>query len=82
MIAKNAFDILKSKLTTAPAIIAPDWNSGFELMCDASDYVVGAVLGQRIDKKFKPIYYVSKTLNDAQEHYTTTEKEILAVVCL
>ncbi|GJU48776.1 reverse transcriptase domain-containing protein [Tanacetum coccineum] len=40
---------------------------------------VGAVLGQRIDGKFKPIYYASKTLNDAQAHYTTTEKEILAV---
>ncbi|GKA53048.1 reverse transcriptase domain-containing protein [Tanacetum coccineum] len=41
---------------------------------------LGAVLGQRIDGKFKPIYYASKTLNDAQAHYTTTEKELLAVV--
>ncbi|GKC29108.1 putative nucleotidyltransferase, ribonuclease H [Tanacetum coccineum] len=49
-------------------------------MCDASDYAVGAVLGQRIDKKFRPIYYASKTMNDAQEHYTTIKKEILAVV--
>ncbi|GKD21963.1 reverse transcriptase domain-containing protein [Tanacetum coccineum] len=46
-------------------------------MCDASDF---AVLGQRIDGKFKPIYYASKTLNNAQEHYTTTEKELLVVV--
>ena len=77
---KQAFNILKDKLTTAPIIIAPDWNNDFELMCDASDYAVGAVLGQRVDKKFKPIYYASKTLNDAQAHYTTTEKELLAVV--
>ncbi|GKA30411.1 reverse transcriptase domain-containing protein [Tanacetum coccineum] len=49
-------------------------------MCDASDFAVGAVLGQRIDGKFKPIYYASKSLNNAQEHYTTTEKELLAVV--
>ncbi|GJZ65718.1 reverse transcriptase domain-containing protein [Tanacetum coccineum] len=49
-------------------------------MCDASDFAVGAVLGQRIDGKFKPIYYASKTLNNAQEHYTVTEKELLAVV--
>ncbi|GKC35333.1 reverse transcriptase domain-containing protein [Tanacetum coccineum] len=49
-------------------------------MCDASDFAVGAVLGQRIDEKFKPIYYASKTLNNAQEHYTTTVKELLAVV--
>ncbi|GJV56144.1 reverse transcriptase domain-containing protein [Tanacetum coccineum] len=62
-----------------PIIISPDWNVPFELMCDASDFTVGAVLGQRIDGKFKPIYYASKTLNNAQEHYTTTEKELLAV---
>ncbi|GJX58083.1 reverse transcriptase domain-containing protein [Tanacetum coccineum] len=49
-------------------------------MCDASDFTVGAVLGQRIDGKLKPIYYASKILNDAQAHYTTTEKELLAVV--
>ena len=49
-------------------------------MCDASDFAVGIVLGQRRDKMFKPIYYASKTLNDAQEHHTTTEKEMLAVV--
>ncbi|GKB45859.1 reverse transcriptase domain-containing protein [Tanacetum coccineum] len=49
-------------------------------MCDASDYAVGAVLGQRIDKHFKPIHYASKTMNEVQENYTTTEKELLAVV--
>nr|GEV09205.1 reverse transcriptase domain-containing protein [Tanacetum cinerariifolium] len=49
-------------------------------MCDANDFAVGAVLRQRIDEKFKPIYYASKTLNDAQVHYTTTEKELLVVV--
>ncbi|GJS87251.1 reverse transcriptase domain-containing protein [Tanacetum coccineum] len=55
-------------------------NVPFELMCDASDFAVGAVLGQRIDWKFKPIYYASKSLNNAREHYTITEKELLAVV--
>ncbi|GKB18590.1 reverse transcriptase domain-containing protein, partial [Tanacetum coccineum] len=45
-----------------------------------SDFAVGDVLGQRIDGKFKSIYYASKTLNNAQEHYTTTEKELFAVV--
>ncbi|GJV87392.1 reverse transcriptase domain-containing protein [Tanacetum coccineum] len=63
-----------------PIIISPDWNVPFEFMCDASDFAVGAVLGQRIDGKFKPIYYASKTLNNAQEHYTTIEKEFLVVV--
>nr|GEU95571.1 reverse transcriptase domain-containing protein [Tanacetum cinerariifolium] len=49
-------------------------------MCDASDFAVGAVLEQRIDRKFKPIYYASKTLNNAQEHYTTTKKELFVIV--
>ncbi|GKA19603.1 putative nucleotidyltransferase, ribonuclease H [Tanacetum coccineum] len=77
---KKAHNILKENLTTTPIKISPDWNAPFELMYDASDFAVGAVLGQRIDGKFKPIYYASKTLNNAQEHYTTTEKELLAVV--
>ncbi|GKD67340.1 reverse transcriptase domain-containing protein, partial [Tanacetum coccineum] len=45
-----------------------------------SDYAVGEVLGQRIDKYFKPIYYASKTMNEEQENYTTTKKELLDVV--
>nr|GFB96982.1 reverse transcriptase domain-containing protein [Tanacetum cinerariifolium] len=52
----------------------------FELMCDASDYAVGAVLGQRIEKHFWPIHYASKTMTQAETNYTTTEKEMLAVV--
>nr|GFC11889.1 reverse transcriptase domain-containing protein [Tanacetum cinerariifolium] len=49
-------------------------------MCDASDYTVGAVLGQRIEKHFRPIHYASKTMNQAEVNYTTTEKEMLVVV--
>jgi hypothetical protein len=49
-------------------------------MCDASDYAVGAVLGQRIDNLPHVIYYASQTLNDAQLNYSTTEKELLAIV--
>ena len=75
-----SFEKLKTALTFAPIIRPPDWNHPFELMCDASDYAVGAVLGQRIDGKPHVIYYSSKTLNDAQRNYTTTEKELLAIV--
>ncbi|XP_038978210.1 uncharacterized protein LOC120108622 [Phoenix dactylifera] len=75
---KNAFDKLKELLTTAPVIQPPNWNIPFEIMCDASDYAVGAVLGQRIGKVSHAIYYVSGTLNDAQRNYSTTEKELLA----
>nr|GEZ57984.1 reverse transcriptase domain-containing protein [Tanacetum cinerariifolium] len=76
----QAFRTLKDKLIKAPILIAPNWDQPFELMCDASDYAVGAVLGQRIKKHFRPIYYASKTLNQAEANYTTTEKEMLAVV--
>ncbi|GKC56689.1 reverse transcriptase domain-containing protein [Tanacetum coccineum] len=57
-----------------------DWSLPFEIMCDTSVYAVGAVLGQMIDKHFKPIHYASKKINKAQENYITTEKELLAVV--
>ena len=49
-------------------------------MCDANDYALGAILGQRKNKQFQPIYYASRTLNDTQQNYTTTEKDLLAVV--
>ncbi|XP_070022719.1 uncharacterized protein [Nicotiana sylvestris] len=74
------FKELKKKLVTAPIIVAPDLSFPFELMCDVSDLGIGAVLGQRTDKVFYSIYYASKTLDDAQLNYTTTEKELLAVV--
>ncbi|KAM2352119.1 hypothetical protein ACFXTH_006838 [Malus domestica] len=77
---ESAFNQLKEKLTLAPIIIPPDWGLSFELMCDASDYVLGAVLGQRKDKQPHIIYYASRTLNDAQLNYFTTKKELLAVV--
>ncbi|GJV79193.1 reverse transcriptase domain-containing protein [Tanacetum coccineum] len=66
-------------LLRLPILIAPDWNKPFELMCDASDFALGAVLGQRHEKHFRPIHYASKTMNEAESRYTTTEKEMLAV---
>ncbi|GJY33845.1 reverse transcriptase domain-containing protein [Tanacetum coccineum] len=76
----QAFQTLKKKLTEAPILIAPDWDLPFELMCDASDFAIGAILGKRHEKHFRPIHYASKTMNEAESHYTTTEKEMLAVV--
>ncbi|GJX89029.1 reverse transcriptase domain-containing protein [Tanacetum coccineum] len=75
----KSFDILRDKLITTPVIIALNWDLDFELMCEANDYAVGAVLGQQIKKKFCLIYYASKTMNNDQEHYTTSEKELLVV---
>nr|GEX86974.1 DNA-directed DNA polymerase [Tanacetum cinerariifolium] len=76
----KAFQILKGKLTEAPILIAPDWDFPFELMCDASDFDIGAVLRQRQEKHFRLIHYASKTMTEAESNYTTTEKEMLSVV--
>ncbi|KAL0399653.1 UNVERIFIED_CONTAM: Retrovirus-related Pol polyprotein from transposon.6 [Sesamum radiatum] len=76
----HAFRDLKEKLTTAPIVSAPAWDLPFEIMCDASNDTLGAVLGQRVEKRFHTIYYASRTMNDAQRNYATTEKELLAVI--
>ncbi|XP_026410529.1 uncharacterized protein LOC113305737 [Papaver somniferum] len=76
----RAWEELKTLLTYAPIVIPPDWTLPFEIICDASDYAVGSVLGQRVDKLPYVIYYASKTLNDAQLNYSTTDKELLDVV--
>ena len=77
---KYAFEEIKIKLVQAPIMAAPEWDQGFEIMCDASDFAMGAVLGQRKKKIFRTIYYASRTFNEAQENYSTTEKEMLAIV--
>jgi hypothetical protein len=64
----------------APNIQPPDWSQPFEIMCDASDYAVGAVLGQRMEGRVHAVYYASKTLNGAQLNYATMKKELLAAV--
>nr|GEV93926.1 reverse transcriptase domain-containing protein [Tanacetum cinerariifolium] len=76
----QSFPNVEKKLTEAPILIALNWDLPFELMCDASNFAIGAVLGQRHEKHFKPIHYASKTMTDAESNYTTTEKEMLAVV--
>ena len=69
-----AFEKLKRLLTLSLIIQPPNWNLPFELMCNASNYSVGAVLEQRVDRISHVIYYASMTLNDAQLNYSTIEK--------
>ena len=71
---------VEKRLIEAPILITPDCGLPFELMCDASDVAVGAVLGQRKRKVFHSIYYVSKTLDATQTNYIVTKKEMLALV--
>ena len=61
----RSFEELKAYLTTEPIVRAPNWQLPFEVMCDASDLAIGAVLGQREERKPYVVYYASKTLNEA-----------------
>nr|GEW14009.1 reverse transcriptase domain-containing protein [Tanacetum cinerariifolium] len=74
----KAFQTLKKKLKEAPILIAPNWDLPFELMCDASNFAIGAVLGQRHEKHFKPIHYASKTMNDAKSNYDVSSSDAKA----
>ena len=71
---KAAFGDLKSKLISPPILVAPNWTMPFEISCDASNFAVGAMLGQREEKLSRVIAYASKTLDAAQVNYTTIEK--------
>ncbi|CAA7040003.1 unnamed protein product [Microthlaspi erraticum] len=71
----KSWTLLKDALVSAPIVQAPNWDHPFEIMCDASDYAVGAVLGQKIDKKLNVIYYASKTMDDAQCKHIFAKKD-------
>ena len=77
---RSAFGEIKSKLVSAPIMLTPNWNNEFEIMCEASDYAMGFVLGQRTEKIFKAMYYANKTFNGEQGNYSTTEKEMPTMV--
>nr|GEW96308.1 reverse transcriptase domain-containing protein [Tanacetum cinerariifolium] len=72
----NAFRLLKEKLTCAPVTVSLNWNFLFELMYDASDFTVGAILGQKDGRNFHPIYFARKTLNATHQNYTITKKNL------
>ena len=71
---RSAFEEIKFRLVTSPIMLTLDWNNDFEIMCDASDYAMGAVLGQRTENIFKAIYCANKTFNEAQESHSIIEK--------
>nr|GFB17405.1 DNA-directed DNA polymerase [Tanacetum cinerariifolium] len=77
---KVAFDKLKEVLISSPIIQPLDWNLPFKIMSDASNYAVGVVFRQRVEKSAHVIYYALRTLDSAQCNYLATEKELLAIV--
>ncbi|RDX83793.1 Retrovirus-related Pol polyprotein, partial [Mucuna pruriens] len=78
----EAFQELKSRLTSTPILQAPNWDLPFELMCDACNSALGAVLGQKakVGQPAHVIVYTSRTMDPAQQNYTTIEKELLVIV--
>jgi hypothetical protein len=76
----NAFQHLKFKLTKQPILQYPDFSKEFVLTTDASNQGLGAVLSQGPIGKDLPVAYTSRSLNSAESHYTTTQKELLAIV--
>lgn len=77
---QEGFNRLKEKLISAPIFASLGWLLLFELMCDATDFAIGAILGQCINKDLHTIYYATKTMNESQANYATTVKELLAIV--
>ena len=75
------FNILKEKLIFAPIITVPDWQLNFEIMCDASDYVEGAILGQRKERTFQVIHYASKVLNETQSIHHNRKRITCHSIC-
>nr|GFB56217.1 reverse transcriptase domain-containing protein [Tanacetum cinerariifolium] len=76
----DAFRTLKTKLCEAPISIAPNWDMPFELICDASDFAIGTVLGQRKDKHFRPIHYASKTMTGAKSKRCVSGQEAIDIL--
>jgi len=77
---QHSFELLKNKLISQPILAYPDWNKPFILTTDASNEAIGAILSQGIIGKDKPLAFASRTLNKAETRYSTTEKELLAIV--
>jgi hypothetical protein len=76
----KAFEQLKVCLMSEPVLTYPNWNLDFVVKTDAAGFTIGGVLGQNVDNKFKPIMYASRHLTAAETRYSTTERELLAVV--
>ena len=75
----EAFLKLKKLLTIAPVLQDPNWNLPFHIYTDASNYAIGAVLGQQSENIENTIYYISKSLHGPELNYTVVEKELLAI---
>lgn len=74
------FEQLKKSLITAPIIKPPKWDQPFEVICEADDNAVSAVLAQYEDKERNVIHYASHTLNEAQKNYGLADMELYAVI--
>ena len=78
---QEAFDILKSKVTSSPILVFPDDSKQYKLEADSSDFATGAVLSQEgSDGKWHPVAFMSKSLNEVERNYEIHDKEMLAII--
>ncbi|KAL7281156.1 hypothetical protein ACG7TL_004464 [Trametes sanguinea] len=77
---QDAFERLKTAITSAPVLAIPNDDDPFRVQCDASDYAIGAELSQKQDGKWRPIAFLSKALTPAERNYQIWDRELLAVI--
>jgi len=75
------FKELKERFTTEPVLVIPDLDKEMRVEADASDFATGGVLSMKCeDEKWRPVAYISKSLNEAERNYEIHDKEILAII--
>ena len=81
---QKAFEKLKERFTMEPVLVIPDLDKEMRVEADASDFATGGVLSMKCeDEKWRPVAYISKSLNEAERNYKIHNKEMLAIIwCL
>ena len=78
---QKAFEELKRRFTTEPVLVTPDLDKEMRVEADASDFATGGVLSIKCeDKKWRPVAYISKSLNEAERNYEIHNKEMLVII--
>ena len=76
-----AFKKLKRVFTTRPVLVAPDLDKEMRVEADASEYITGGVLSMKCeDEKWRPVAFISKSLNKAEKNYKIHDREMLAII--
>ena len=78
---QKVFEELKERFTTEPVLVTPDLDKEMRVEADASDFAMGGVLSMKCeDKRWRPVAYISKSLNEAERNYEIHDKEMLVII--